>query len=63
VPKYRARVHYTNEQGQERCDTFEVESESYRSEEIARAAQDAWEGFQQGGEERLPHNIEWELVE
>lgn len=63
MPKYRARVHYTDDRGHEKCDTIEIDAASDRTEDIARAAQDEWQGFQQSGEMRLPHNIDWERLE
>lgn len=63
MPKYRAKMYYTDDQRQEHCKTIEIDAESDSSEDIARAAQESFRGFQQEGEERLPHNIEWERLE
>lgn len=62
MPKYRARVEFVDDRGQEHAETVEFEAESDRVEDVARAAQEAFGGLQQSGEERLPHNIEWERL-
>ena len=63
MPRYRANLHYVDDHGQEHSKTVEVNTETDKVEEIARAMQEEWVGFQQSGEERLPEHIDWERVE
>ncbi len=63
MPKYRAHIEYTDHEGHEQTETVDVVSRSDSAEDLARAAQEAWEGFHQGGEGRLPHNIRWERLD
>ena len=62
MPRYRANMHYTDDQGREHSKTIEVDAKSDNAEDVARAVIEEWEGFDQSGEERLPHNIDWERL-
>lgn len=62
MPKYRAHVEFTDDLGREHTEVVDVESESDNAEDLARAAVAKVPGFDQSGEERLPHNIRWERI-